>query len=50
MIYLFKHHHVGNVEFASLKASDIIRVRVGGSKWEYRDSKIITVAQFVNTI
>jgi len=49
-IYLFKHHHVGNVDFANLKNGDIIRMRIGGSKWEYRDEKIITIGNFISTI
>jgi DNA-directed RNA polymerase subunit E'/Rpb7 len=49
-IYLFKHHHVGNNEFATLKIGDLINVRVGGTKWEYRDTRIITIAQYVNKI
>jgi len=47
-VFLFKHHHTGNTEFASLKIGDIVNVRVGGSKWEYRDKQIITIAQFIN--
>lgn len=48
-IYLFKHHHVGNVEFNTLKKGDIINVKIGGSKWEYKDKQIIAIAQFVNS-
>lgn len=49
-IYLFKHHHVGNTEFADLKKGDIINVKVGGSNWEYRDKQIITIAQYISKI
>ena len=49
-IYLFKHHHVGNVDFANLKNGDIVNVKVGGSKWEYHDNRIITIAQFITKI
>ena len=47
-IYLFKHHHVGNAEFATLNKGDLITVKIGGSKWEYRDIQINTIAQFVS--
>ena len=46
-IYLFKHHHVGNVEFASLEKGDLINVKIGGSKWEYKDKQINSIAQYV---
>ena len=49
-IYLFKHHHVGNSEFLSLKEGDIINVKIGGSKWEYMDTQINAIAQYVNTV
>lgn len=46
-LFLFKHHHTGNTEFAGLIIGDMVSVRVGGSKWEYRDKQIITISQFV---
>jgi DNA-directed RNA polymerase subunit E'/Rpb7 len=49
-IYLFKHHHVGNIDFANLKNGDIVNVKVGGSKWEYRDNRIITITQFITKV
>ena len=49
-IYLFKHHHLGNIEFAQLQKGDIINVKIGGSKWEYRDKQIISIAQYVNKV
>jgi hypothetical protein len=49
-IYLFKHTHVGNVEFASLKEGDIINVKIGGSKWEYKDTQINSIAQFISKV
>lgn len=49
-LFLFKHHHTGNTEFAGLKIGDMVSVRVGGSKWEYRDKQIITIAQFVGKL
>ena len=49
-IYLFKHHHVGNADFIVLKPGDVVNVRVGGSKWEYHDTKIIAIAQFINKV
>jgi len=47
-IYLFKHNHVGNVEFATLKEGDIVNVKIGGSKWEYKDTQINSIAEFVS--
>jgi len=47
-IYLFKHHHIGNEEFAALKINDIINVKIGGSKWEYKDTQINSIAQFIS--
>ena len=47
-IYLFKHNHVGNVIFASLKEGDIINVKIGGSKWEFKDTQINSIAEFIS--
>ena len=47
-IYLFKHHHLGNTEFLQLEKGDVINVKIGGSKWEYRDKQIISIAQFIS--
>jgi DNA-directed RNA polymerase subunit E'/Rpb7 len=49
-IYLFKHHHLGNTEFLELKKNDIINVKIGGSKWEYKDTQIISIAQYINKV
>ena len=49
-IYLFKHHHLGNTEFAALQKGDIVNVKIGGSKWEYKDKQIISIAQYVNKV
>ena len=49
-IYLFKHHHIGNTEYASLKNGDIIFAKIGGSKWEYKDTQINSIAQFVSVV
>jgi DNA-directed RNA polymerase subunit E'/Rpb7 len=49
-VFLFKHHHTGNTEFAGLKIGDMVSVRVGGSKWEYHDKQIITISQFVGKV
>jgi DNA-directed RNA polymerase subunit E'/Rpb7 len=46
-IYLFKHHHIGNQEFDELKKGDIINIKIVGSKWEYRDVQISSIAQFI---
>jgi len=49
-IYLFKHHHLGNTEFAGLQKGDIVNVKIGGSKWEYKDKQIISIAQYVSKV
>ena len=49
-IYLFKHHHLNNNEFLQLKIGNIINVKIGGSKWEYKDKQIITIAHYINTV
>jgi DNA-directed RNA polymerase subunit E'/Rpb7 len=49
-IYLFKQHHVNNTEFASLKENDIVSVKIGGSKWEYKDTQITSIAQLISIV
>lgn len=49
-IYLFKHHHVGNIDFSLLKEGDIVNVKIAGSKYKYRDLQIIAIAEFLNKL
>ena len=49
-IYLFRQHHVGNAEFASLKINDFVNVKICGSKWGYKDTQINSIAQYVNMV
>ena len=49
-IYLFKQHHVGNEEYASLKIGDIVSVKIGGSKWEFESTQIISIAQLITVV
>jgi DNA-directed RNA polymerase subunit E'/Rpb7 len=49
-IYLFKQHHVGNEEYASLKNGDIVSVKIGGSKWEFESTQIISIAQLISIV
>ena len=49
-IYLFKQNHIGNVEFESLKENDIINVKIGGSKWQYKNIQIVCIADFLHKI
>ena len=48
-IYLFKHHHLNNTEFTKLQVNNIIHVKIVGSKWEYKDRQITTIAQYITT-
>jgi len=49
-IYLFKQHHVGNEEYSSLKNGDIVSVKIGGSKWEFESTQIISIAQLISIV
>ena len=49
-IYLFRQHHVGNTEFASLKINDFVNVKICGSKWGYKDTQINSIAQYVSMV
>lgn len=49
-IYLYKQHHITNTDFLQLKVGDFINVKVCGSSWAYKDSRIISIAQYINTV
>ena len=49
-IYLYKQHHITNNNFLELKVGDIINVKICGSTWSYKDTRIISIAQYINTI
>lgn len=45
-IYMFKHHHVGNSEFAGLKKGDIVKIKISCSKYDFNDKQIIGIGSF----
>ena len=49
-IYLCKNNHIGNVEFINLKINDKIKVKIAGSKFNYKEPQIIAIAQFIEKI
>ena len=49
-IYLYKQHHITNNDFLQLKIGDLINVKVCGSTWAYKDTRIISIAQYINTV
>ena len=49
-IYLYKQHHITNNDFLQLKVGDFINVKVCGSSWSYKDTRIISIAQYINTV
>lgn len=46
-LYLFKYHHVGNSEYNELIKGDLINVKIVLSKWEYKDTQITSIAQYI---
>lgn len=47
-IYLYKNHHVGNVNFINLKINDKINVKILASKFNFGDTQIIAIAQYID--
>jgi DNA-directed RNA polymerase subunit E'/Rpb7 len=45
-IYMFKHHHVGNSEFASLSKGDIVKIKVSCSKYDFNDKQIVAIGSY----
>ena len=45
-IYMFKHHHVGNTEFAALNKGDIVRIKISCSKYDFNDKQIVGIGSF----
>ena len=45
-IYMFKHHHVGNSEFAALKKGDIVKIKISCSKYDFNDKQIVAIGLF----
>ena len=48
-IYLYKNHHVGNVDFVNLNIGDKITAKILASKFNYGDNQIIALAQFLHS-
>ena len=49
-IYLPRSHYNGNAEFISLKKGDIIKVKVIKHKFEYKDTVIAVVAEYLEKL
>ena len=45
-IYMFKHHHVGNSEFAGLNKGDIVNIKISCSKYDFNDKQIVGIGSF----
>jgi DNA-directed RNA polymerase subunit E'/Rpb7 len=48
-IFMARQHHVGNTEFFALKKGDIIKIKIVGKTYNYRDTNILVFGQFINT-
>lgn len=49
-VYLNKQHHVGNEQFHNLNIKDRIKVKISGIYFEFKDSQIITIAEFIDKV
>ena len=47
-IYMFKHHHVGNAEFANLNNHDIVNIKIACSKYDFNDTQIVAIGNYVS--
>lgn len=47
-IYMFKHHHVGNIEFANLSKNDIVKIEIACSKYDFNDTQIVAIGKYIS--
>lgn len=47
-IYMFKHHHVGNTEFANLSKNDIVKIEIACSKYDFNDTQIVAIGKYIS--
>jgi DNA-directed RNA polymerase subunit E'/Rpb7 len=48
-IFMARQHHIGNTEFFALKKGDIIKIKIVGKTYNYRDTNILVFGQYINT-
>jgi DNA-directed RNA polymerase subunit E'/Rpb7 len=48
-IFMARQHHVGNTEFFALKKGDIIKIKIVGKTYNYRDTNILVFGQFISS-
>lgn len=49
-IFLARQHHVGNVKFFSLKEGDVIKIKIMGKSYSFRDTNILVFGQFLGIV
>jgi DNA-directed RNA polymerase subunit E'/Rpb7 len=49
-VYLNKQHHIGNEQFHNLNIKDRIKVKVSGIYFEFKDTQIIAIAEFIDKV
>jgi len=49
-IILARQHHIGNVKFFSLKTGDIIKIKIIGKSYSFRDTNILVFGQFLGVV
>ena len=47
-VYMFKHHHVGNSEFANLNKNDIVKIEISCSKYDFNDTQIVAIGKYIS--
>ena len=47
-VYMFKHHHVGNSEFANLSKNDIVKIEIACSKYDFNDTQIVAIGKYIS--
>jgi DNA-directed RNA polymerase subunit E'/Rpb7 len=47
-IFMARQHHIGNTEFFALKTGDIIKIKILGKTYNYRDTNILVFGQYMN--
>ena len=48
-IFMARQHHVGNTEFIGLKKGDLVKLKILGKTYNYRDTNILVFGQYISS-
>ena len=49
-LYLYKQHHIGNIDYANLKPEHIVKIKIVKSRFEFKYTQIRAIGELVEKV